>query len=148
MRPYFDEEDMEDLAEEFRVHMRMVEASHVLDVPTLVAPAQTNLVVTCSSNVVVEFTILDAATGDVLLQDGGNFTSPTAGKLLGTEWPEPSTKEVDVIRINLKRVLLPGKIKRMGLLCYAVGGKKFYADGIYGVKVIRPNGSEYDLWRD
>ncbi len=138
-----DWEAWERTAKAFGEYMQQIEESHCLDTTTL--PAQTMLIVTCS-NAVVEFTIRDGETGEVLVKDNV-FTSPTEGKLLGTEVPGPTKKDDDVIRLG-RRVLLPRQLKRIGLLNYDVEGATYKADGIHGIKIVLPSGTQYNLWTD
>jgi hypothetical protein len=126
--------------------MADIEASQCLVVadPEHIPPL-TKLVVTCSGDT-VEFMILDSQERKVLVKDGKNFTEPTEGKLLGSEVATTKDSTPDVCRIG--RIFRPGRLFRMGLLVYEVGGKDYHADGIYGVKIVYPSGKSFDLWSD
>lgn len=89
----------------------------------------------------IEFTILDPATGKVLVRDRSNFPEPTEGTLVGSREAGPS--------------FLPGKLKLGCWLVYEVGGKRFDLKAIFNANIMRieiykPGMTEplFVLWED
>jgi hypothetical protein len=88
----------------------------------------------------IEFTILDPATGKVLVKDRTNFTEPTEGTLVGSREAVPS--------------FLPGKLKMGCWLVYEVGGNRFdqaiFNAAIRRIEIYRPGMTEplFVLWED
>jgi hypothetical protein len=100
----------------------------------------------------IEFTILDPASGKVLVKNRRYFPEPTEGTLLGCEENEAITPGT---RLPCKPVLLPGKLKNLGWLVYEVNGKRFdksatwYAT-ITRIEIYKPGESAplFVLWED
>ena len=91
----------------------------------------------------IEFTILEPASGKVLVKDRRNFPEPAEGTLLGCEhFTTPP----------YKRVFWEGILRMFYWLNYEVGGKKFDRENIpqtiRGIEVRLPSGTSFDLWND
>ena len=144
---WWDDPALHEMVATVRAFLDGIEASQCLVVADPEHfPQQTKLLVNCSGNISVEFTILDSQTCKVLVKDGKNFTEPTEGKLLGTKKRADETTPGNFRRGDWK--LLPGRLLRMGLLAYEVGGKEYLADGIREVEIIYPTGRNFNLWAD
>lgn len=135
--------------ENLATSLRRIQKSHPLDVTNL--PPRTRLVVTTFSEIddPVEFTIIDPECCKVLVKDGRDFREPSEGILLGCEDNQAITSGT---HYPCKRVLLPGKLKRLCWPIFELAGKKFDAgaDTIMRIAIFRAGETEplFTLWQD
>jgi hypothetical protein len=95
-----------------------------------------------SSDIKIE--MLDAETGRAMIQEGPD-RSPVEGYLLGSRTSDGVAK-VDEDVYEFEKFFLPGQLKRLAVLQYEIGGETRSIDDIWLVKIVLPNGTQYDLW--
>jgi hypothetical protein len=123
-----------------------IQTSPCLDVAKL--PTGTRLVINTFSDIdaPIELTLIDPASGKVLVKDGAAYREPTGGTLLGCEDLEAITPGTP---FPCKRVLLPGKLKLLCWLIYEVIGRRPDATGntMRTIELFQPGMTKpYVLW--
>jgi hypothetical protein len=95
-----------------------------------------------------EFTVLDPASGTVIIKDENDFPEGKEGKLIGSEDLEAITPGTP---LPCKKVLLPGQIKLLCWLVYELDGRraKSNPNTISKIEIVPPGMKEsFDLWRE